>query len=614
MPTRRRITRSRRSANLSGTRKLGRFAAAGRLGVESLEDRRLLSVSPLDSPGPSGAGAASAVSSAIVVTNTLDGGAGSLRDAIDTANATPGLDTITFDPAVFSTPQSIGLPGGTLEVSDALVLTGPGADLLTIFAGTDARHLTVDDGDAAREIDVTISGVTFTGSSLGNNGPPQPASGGAILNEENLTLDAVAVIDNSVTEAGAGLLNRGTVTITDSTFTDNRAGQRFAGGFGGGIANAGDAFIARTTIDSNFAFFFGGGIYNSGVMTVTQSTVSGNIGGEAAGGIENTGVLTVTETTISDNLATNFGGGVSNASPATLFVTQSTFADNVSSLGGPGIYNLGAATVFGSIFANATGGPAVNLDGTFSGAFNLVEDGSGTGLTGTIVAPAGIGGLADNGGPTATHALLPGSPAIDAIFATVGGSPADQRGLARVADGDGDGVARTDIGAFEAQAPIPPLAGDYNRDGVVNAADYTVWRDTETLAVDVYTGADGDGSAVIDAGDYDVWADRFGDALAAPATDSATAIGAGSARSTVTPMIGPIFDTAATPSVTPAVASPSAPSTDRNKLLLIDAAVAAPAGDASPTVAGSDAEEDSFERSTDEAIASLTDGFPPIGA
>ncbi len=124
-----------------------------------------------------------------------------------------------------------------------------------------------------------------------------------------------------------------------------------------------------------------------------------------------------------------------------------------------------------------------------------------------------LGPLADNGGPTKTHALLPGSPAIDTGDPIVSApSDFDQRGMpfVRVFDGDGMGGARIDMGAYELQ-PIPPaMVGDYNQDGVVGAADYIVWRTALGENVASFTGGDGNGSGVIDMGDYGIWRSHFG--------------------------------------------------------------------------------------------------------
>ena len=137
--------------------------------------------------------------------------------------------------------------------------------------------------------------------------------------------------------------------------------------------------------------------------------------------------------------------------------------------------------------------------------------------------------LADNGGPTWTHAPLVGSLAIDRGSSTAvagsGGVPMfDQRGApyTRVYNGDGVGGARIDIGALELQPIVAPaLPGDYNSSGTVDAADYAAWRNAMGSNVTPYSGADGDGSGIVDQADYGVWRAHFGLTLAT-ATETGT--------------------------------------------------------------------------------------------
>ena len=169
------------------------------------------------------------------------------------------------------------------------------------------------------------------------------------------------------------------------------------------------------------------------------------------------------------------------------------------------------------------------LAGTvFNARFSLIGDNSNSGLA---EAPVGapdtngnlIGGpvngkidplfgpLIDNGGPTWTHAIGIGSPAIDAgdpnAVAGIGGVPEfDQRGApsTRVAGG------RIDMGAFELQPTAPELPGDYNLDGTVDTSDYVMWRSALGSSIAPYSGADGNGNGVVDQPDCDVWRAHFG--------------------------------------------------------------------------------------------------------
>ena len=131
-----------------------------------------------------------------------------------------------------------------------------------------------------------------------------------------------------------------------------------------------------------------------------------------------------------------------------------------------------------------------------------------------------LGPLADHGGPTQTHALLPGSPAIDAgdpdIVAGENDVPEfDQRGSAYtpVFDAYDIGGERIDIGAFELNTVIPPpeFLGDYNHNNKVDAADYTVLANNVGHRIAKFHGADGSGNGIIDRDDHLVWKAHYGE-------------------------------------------------------------------------------------------------------
>jgi hypothetical protein len=197
-------------------------------------------------------------------------------------------------------------------------------------------------------------------------------------------------------------------------------------------------------------------------------------------------MLTVTNCTFSDNDASGLhGGGIWNLR-GTLTVTNSTFSENHAggaedppNSGGGGIGNDGTLTVTNTIVANNTGGDCVNFSegaAVTDGGHNLIEDaenacGLTNGVNGNLIGvdpmldPAG---LADNGGPTQTIALLPDSPAIDDGDPEVCANPPvnslDQRGYVR----PGVGHTVCSIGAYEADAiPPPPCVGDCDGDDKV---------------------------------------------------------------------------------------------------------------------------------------------------
>jgi hypothetical protein len=262
--------------------------------------------------------------------------------------------------------------------------------------------------------------------------------------------------------AGTGIGNAegGLITLTHSTVSGNTAGINSEGA---GIEN--DNFSTVNVIAStisgndNSAGLHAGGIDNSGTVTITGSTINGNTS-FIGGGIYNNGSITITNTTISGNSAVSYpsphpgGGGIYNNS-GVVTVKASTISGNSASLGsGAGIHDLGFATIKNTIMASQSGDDcsSVNAYGSITdGGYNIDDDGTcgfsaannSFSNTDPLLDPAG---LRDNGGPTQTIALQPGSPAIDAIPAGVNGCAtitSDQRGVSRP-----QGVG-CDIGAFE---------------------------------------------------------------------------------------------------------------------------------------------------------------------
>ena len=210
------------------------------------------------------------------------------------------------------------------------------------------------------------------------------------------------------------------VAISGLTLTRGNAGTAN----GGAIFNAEDLTLTNSTLSGNTATG-GGGICNSGMLAMTDCTVSGN------SATENTpAAASPTRDGDADQLhrggqhGHSLGGGINN-------LPGDTDADQLHPFGqlgrpGGGIDSSGTATLNNTIVANSPSGGDLANSSTLSGSNNLIDDGSG-GLADTIVADPLLGPLADNGGPTQTMALLPGSPAIDAGAAGPGWTT-DQRG------------------------------------------------------------------------------------------------------------------------------------------------------------------------------------------
>jgi hypothetical protein len=228
---------------------------------------------------------------------------------------------------------------------------------------------------------------------------------------------------------------------------------------GGGIYNGDGATL--TLVDSavinNTAGWSGGGVYSffNTTTTIERSTISGNVSSDVGGGIRSLGNAEIINSTISGNTATGWYGGALFVTDGVVNLTNVTVADNVSP-------PWAAADVFVGTFTDASATlTLVNTivssaqDNCFfapwgAGVVTLTADHNNVltdatcfaGPSDLVVADAGLGPLADNGGYTLTHALLPGSPAIDA--GDDGICPAtDQRGVARPQG------AACDIGAYE---------------------------------------------------------------------------------------------------------------------------------------------------------------------
>ncbi|MEB3336634.1 MAG: CHAT domain-containing protein, partial [Leptolyngbyaceae bacterium] len=295
--------------------------------------------------------------------------------------------------------------------------------------------------------------LTLTSSIVSGNTASDRGGGIANRYSGTITLTDSTVIGNSASRNGGGISNYGTLTLSNSTVSGNSTFQH-----GGGISNYGSVTLSNSTVSGNSASDHGGGISNYDSVTLSNSTVSGNFAATHGGGISNFISLMLTNSTVSGNSASNHGGGISNYTSLTL--TNSTVTGNSASERGGGISNYGTLTLTNSIVAGNIA-PSINgmeiwNDATFlSNGVNLFGTNGNSGIVGAtpaatdIVPTVGINSilapLGNNGGPTQTHALLPGSPAIDASGA--GATSTDQRGEAAV------GVR--DIGAYELTTPTP---------------------------------------------------------------------------------------------------------------------------------------------------------------
>jgi len=426
----------------------------------------------------------------IVVTNTNDNGPGSLRNALAIANDGDTIDATGVSGIIL-------LTSGELQINHSVTINGPGAGNLTVN-GNAASRVFENFGS-----DVTISGFTVT-----NGLPPTGDNngGGGILNHGGLTLSGTSILSNNAGGflppnaggGGIGISAGGTLTVTNSVIGANESQN----GPGGGISAGGTVTVSNSTINNNEGLCTGGGIaFNdiggtltvmnstivgnsvlgcpvsaggggvptggggiacSGSVTVINSTISANtvdVGGvpTGGGGIACSGSMAVINSTISGNTVGGTmpeGGGIRNG--GTLTLTNSTLSGNsVPSGQGGAISNAGQTMIGDTVLnAGASGGTIFNNGGAITSlGYNIASDNGGGVLAGPgdqINTDPMLGPLQDNGGPTFTHALLPGSPAIDAGDPSFTPPPFfDQRGpgFNRVANG------RIDKGSFEVQTP-----------------------------------------------------------------------------------------------------------------------------------------------------------------
>ncbi|MBA2591812.1 MAG: right-handed parallel beta-helix repeat-containing protein [Pseudomonadota bacterium] len=385
----------------------------------------------------------------------IDVGVGgcALVDAITAANADEqmggclagsGVDTISLPPGSIQTLTSennySGGYNGLPVITSAIVIQGNGGTIRRASSAPQFRIVAVDPNGDLSLRDITLSG----GAAAGDGDRP----GGGVFNEGALTLINSTVSGNSAGTHGGGLYNTGTLTLTNSTVAGN-----FADSLGGGVFSFGALALTNSTVSGNSARY-GGGAASGGVGTLANSTVSGNFAGSFGGGVLSSGALALTNSTVSGNSAAFDGGGVRNF--GTLTLTNSTISGNSAASQGPEVFNVSGdqSTPGGIIISNGFNlfghDGLAGVDGVVSGVPGASDLVPAIPLT-AILDPA----LAANGGSTRTHALVSGSPAIDAIPAASCVTTADQRGVTRPQDGDEDTVVDCDIGAFERQLPPP---------------------------------------------------------------------------------------------------------------------------------------------------------------
>lgn len=376
---------------------------------------------------------------------------------------------------------------GDLDITDDLTIRGDAGGLTVIDGGALDTVIEIDPGRIG--LNTTITGIIIRNGRAPASGSTLEFAGGGIRNFSSLTLLGVSIMNNTA-GVGGGIYSQGLLVMVGGTLQENVALSS-----GGGLSNRlGTALIEGTVIGGNTALngagidnraelqlvdghvvdnvaqARGGGINNdTGTVTIDAGLIGGNNAGNGGGIFNILGSVTLSNVTLSGNNKTSkdLGGGIYSTTGSanektTLRMTNATVTDNE----GGGLRVIGGAHVDAVLNTIIAGNQDRDCDifGTTLTSLGHNLDGDGrcftSGTNGDITsARPGLGPLADNGGPNKTHALSDDSPAIDA--GADQGCPADdQRRVRRPQDGDSDGTATCDIGAYEA-VPKQIFASDF---------------------------------------------------------------------------------------------------------------------------------------------------------
>ena len=440
-------------------------------------------------------------SGSVTLSNSVVRG-NSITDTSQGSNRGGGISTNSGSVTLTNSIVSENSNAGNGDVSSGSGGEGGGiatfGGSVSLTNSTVSRNTTAGRNGFGGGIFTSFGRVSLSNSAVsGNSTTGYQGSGGGIYSRSgSVSLLDSTVSGNSIANRGqgGGIRSRsGNVSLTDSTISENSVTGSFRGGDGGGISTSSGAsvYLANSTVSGNRVAgpaSFGGGIstYGSSVddfLVLNNSTVSGNsvTGSDSeGGGIHNTRLsVSIVNSTITGNSSSGEGGGIRllpSFSGTTLGILNSIVAGNNDGGAGPDVLTSADLIIENSLIGDTTGSGITAA----TGSENILNQ------------PALLGPLADNGGPTQTHALLPGSPAIDAGSNDLAaGLTTDQRGngFTRIDAGT------VDVGSFELQ-PIQ-TAGQfvfYNNssfdsasDSAAIATDKVALRNGETATFENYT-------------------------------------------------------------------------------------------------------------------------------
>jgi CSLREA domain-containing protein len=392
-----------------------------------------------------------------------------LRAAVQEAGALSGPQTIILPDGIYAltlTPQcsySLVTNSNTLTenmsalcIKGNVTITGAGATTTIIDANGQNGATCCGSYPSSRGIFIDVhatlqlSGITIQ-NGLGNGGYTI-VGGGAINNQGHLTVSGCTFTANNGVPGGGGVWNDGTLSVVNSIFDTNQSGAY--GGSGIYNTGAGPATISNSTFSNSHSSTNGGAIVAMGTVSISNSAIYGNIADATGGAIYgSSGNITLTNLTVSGNQASTggafFSGNFGNFTANNLTIYNNKALNSAGAIAAASSFKISNSIFFGNTDGRNAPDCSFNV---VSGGYNLIDTyGTGCTLAATDITNANpnLAPLTYNGGTTQTHALLPGSPAIDAGNPATPGSggaacPAtDQRGYLRPFG------ARCDIGAYE---------------------------------------------------------------------------------------------------------------------------------------------------------------------
>jgi hypothetical protein len=372
--------------------------------------------------------------------------------------------------------STISLQNGAIAISqDDLTLNGPGRDALTI-TGKDSpqpdrilnhtgagalylKNLSIAYGNPQIAGQTLAGGCILSSSQYGSvflhdvsvehceiSSADQPTFGGGVAAAGPLTLLHSNVSFNmasGIAPVAGGVFSGEKLQVKYSTITENSVHHTGNVSIGvppvAGLFTASDLVLDHSTVSNNIAegSYTVGGVEcalgtSSAAASISNSTISGNAGSDAGGMLLLRDTITIRNSTIAFNLVANANGtgaGASVLAPAGTVLLESTLISNNSRAGSELDFSASPQTII-------------------NGGGNLVVSSTVTLPPDTIPAKPFLGPLQNNGGPTLTHALLPGSPGIGVGLNTKGFAT-DQRGPGYLRS---TSTGTTDIGAFEFDA------------------------------------------------------------------------------------------------------------------------------------------------------------------